>query len=73
MIQPENREQYFLCRLNHSLTVPGLSREGMTGSAKELGSEPAKADDTVALDWAMEFRFDSMAPETVPEPASADS
>lgn len=48
----------------------------MTGSAKELRSEPANADDIVAPDWAMEFRFDSLAlesPETALEPASADS
>lgn len=76
IIQPENREQYFLCRLSHSLIVPGLSREGVTGSAYELRSEPANADDIVAPDWAVEFRFDSLtfeSLETVPEPASADS
>lgn len=43
---------------------------------KELRSEPVKADDNVALDWAIEFRFDSLKLEplkTEPEPASADS
>lgn len=76
MIQPEKREQYFVCRLIHPLTVPGLSREGVTGSAKELLSEPVKADDNVGPDWAMESRFDSLKLEplkTEPEPASANS
>lgn len=76
IIQPEKREQYFLCCLIHPLTVPALSREGVTGSAKELRSEPVKADDNVAPDWAIEFRFDSLIVEslkTEPEPASADS
>lgn len=76
IIQPEKREQYFLCRLSHSLTVPGLSREGVTDSAKEVGSELVDADDIVVPDWAMEFRFDSLrfeCIETAPEPTSADS
>lgn len=76
IIQPENREEYFLCRLSHSLIVPGISREGVTGSAYELRSEPAAADDTVTPDWATEFLFDSFkfeSLEMVPEPASANS
>lgn len=76
IIQPEKREQYFLCRLIHPLTVPGLSREGVIGSTKELRAEPVKADDNVAPDWAMESRFESLKLEPLkPEqkPASADS
>lgn len=76
IIQPEKREQYFLCRLIHPLTVPGLSREGVTGSTKELRSEPVNAEDNVAPDWPMESRFDPLKLEPLKpeqEPASADS